>query len=205
MLDDQVILARTAALDVQREVSKANADTQLVRERTARNQAKLDSGQGSAKDLQALQHEVISLARRQSELEDVELEVMERSDGLDAELADRVAARAELGERITALQEVRDKEFAELDAERETAAASRAAIVPGLGEELLALYDKIRASSGGVGAAALSGRRCGGCRLELGQVDINRIASAPEDEVVRCDECRRILVRTAESGLTSTS
>jgi len=27
------------------------------------------------------------------------------------------------------------------------------------------------------------------------------VRSAAPDEVVRCDECRRILVRTAESGL----
>lgn len=200
-LEDQVIMARTAALDVQREVAKADADTQLVRERMARNQAKLDSGQGGAKDLQALQHEVTSLERRQSALEEVELEVMERSEGLDSELAELEGSRAELGDRICALQEVRDNDLRELDTERDKLAATRADIVAGVGEELVALYDKIRASSGGLGAAALSQRRCGGCQLELGQVDLNRIGSADQDEVVRCDECRRILVRTTESGL----
>ena len=71
----------------------------------------------------------------------------------------------------------------------------------GVGEDLVALYEKIRASSGGIGAAALRHRRCEGCRLELNQVDINRIRGAADDEVLRCEECRRILVRTAESGL----
>ena len=73
--------------------------------------------------------------------------------------------------------------------------------MPEVGAELLALYDKIRASVGGTGASELRQRRCGGCRLELNQVDLSRIKAAPADEVIRCEECRRILVRTAESGL----
>ena len=81
-LDTDIVNARTAAGDVQRELTKSEQDVQLVRDRAARNQARLDSGQGSAKDLQALQHELASLARRQSELEDIEIEVMERSETL---------------------------------------------------------------------------------------------------------------------------
>ena len=66
---------------------------------------------------------------------------------------------------------------------------------------MLTMYEKIRASSGGVGAAELRQRRCGGCRLELNNVEINELRDADPDVVMRCDECRRILVRTAESGL----
>ena len=79
--------------------------------------------------------------------------------------------------------------------------AEYSGLVAGVGDELVALYEKIRATSGGIGAAALRQRRCEGCRLELNQVDINRIRAAADDEVLRCEECRRILVRTAESGL----
>jgi predicted nucleic acid-binding Zn-ribbon protein len=67
--------------------------------------------------------------------------------------------------------------------------------------ELVALYDKVRAASGGVGAAALQRGRCEGCHLQLNTTDLNRIREAPADEVLRCEECRRILVRTPESGL----
>jgi predicted nucleic acid-binding Zn-ribbon protein len=201
VLDADVVRARTAFDDVGREIAKSEADVQLVRDRAARNQARLDSGQGTAKDLQALQHEIASLARRQSELEDLELEVMERAEGLEATLRRHEAARADLASRIADLETARDKELGELDAEREQVVAERAQTVPGVGEDLLALYDKIRASSGGLGAAALTQRRCGGCRLELNHVDLGRITAAPEDEVVRCEECRRILVRTSESGI----
>ena len=40
-----------------------------------------------------------------------------------------------------------------------------------------------------------------GCRLTLNASDLGIIAKAPADEVMRCEECNRILVRTGESGL----
>ena len=201
VLNDDLVRARTALQDVQREITKADTDVQLVRERTTRNQARMDAGQGTAKDMQALQHEVDSLARRQSALEDVELEVMERAEGLAAEVSRLEAASIEMTARAEGLKAVRDKAVSELDAEVEQIVRSRADVVAGVGDELVALYEKIRASSGGIGAAALRHRRCEGCNLELNQVDINRFTAAAPDEVLRCEECRRILIRTAESGI----
>jgi predicted nucleic acid-binding Zn-ribbon protein len=201
VLDDDLVRARTAEADVQREVAKADSDVQLVRDRSARNQTRLMAGQGTAKDMQALQHEVDSLTRRQAELEDIELEVMERAEGLAAAVAELEGQRAELVARIDELTAARDRVLTELETEAATVARPRADIVAGVGDELVALYEKIRASSGGIGAAALRQRRCEGCRLELNQVDINRIRAAADDEVLRCEECRRILVRTSESGL----
>ena len=67
--------------------------------------------------------------------------------------------------------------------------------------DLLAFYDKLRAQYAGVGAAALRQGRCEGCRLSFSTSDLNAIRAADPDEVLRCEECRRILVRTAESGL----
>jgi predicted nucleic acid-binding Zn-ribbon protein len=201
VLNDDLVRARTALQDVQREITKADTDVQLVRERTTRNQARMDAGQGTAKDMQALQHEVDSLARRQSALEDVELEVMERAEGLAAEVSRLEAASIEMTARADGLKAVRDKAVSELDAEVEQIVRSRADVVAGVGDELVALYEKIRASSGGIGAAALRHRRCEGCNLELNQVDINRFTAAAPDEVLRCEECRRILIRTAESGI----
>ena len=193
--------ARTAEADVQREVVKADADVQLVRDRSARNQARLMAGQGTAKDMQALQHEVDSLTRRQAELEDIELEVMERAEALSAAVAKAQADRDEHAARVDELIAERDRVVAALEAEAATVVRPRPDVVAGVGADLVTLYEKIRASSGGIGAAALRHRRCEGCRLELNQVDINRIRTAADDEVLRCEECRRILVRTSESGL----
>lgn len=200
-LDSDLVRSETALGDVQREVAKSEADVQLVRDRAARDQARLDVGTGTAKDLQAIQHELQSLARRQSELEDIELEVMERAETLEGEVSRLRAERAELDEHIRHVTAARDAALAELDGEATKVAAPRADVAAEVGDELLALYEKIRASSGGTGAAALRQRRCGGCQLELNPVEIGRIRSAPSDEVLRCEECRRILVRTPESGL----
>ena len=201
LLDDQLVRSRTELDDVQREVTKAEADVQQVRDRAARDQARLDAGTGTAKDLQALQHELVSLGRRQNELEEIELEVMERAEAAEHDIAELERGRAELAERIAALEAARDDALGELDAEAEMVGGPRETVVAEVGDDLVTLYEKIRESAGGAGAAALLQRRCGGCRLELNPVDLQRIRSADEDEVLRCEECRRILVRTPESGL----
>ncbi|AKT52121.1 zinc ribbon domain-containing protein [Arsenicicoccus sp. oral taxon 190] len=200
-IDTDLVLARTAVSDVDREVRRAEDEVQLVRDRLTRNQSRLDSGQGTAKDLQALQHEIASLQRRQSTLEDQELEVMERAEGHQATL-DRLEARAaELEAELAETVSARDALVRTLEAEREQVTGRRGDVAGGVGEDLLALYTTIRESVGGVGAAALRQRRCEGCHMELNQVDLGRIRSAADDQVLRCEECRRILVRTPESGL----
>ena len=65
----------------------------------------------------------------------------------------------------------------------------------------LALYDRLRESKGGVAAALLRARRCAGCNLDLDHAEVATIRAAADDEVIRCDDCSRILVRTSESGL----
>lgn len=199
-LEEDVVRAQTELGDIRREVTRAEDAVQLVRDRAARNQARLDAGTGSAKDLQGMQHELESLARRQGVLEDEELEAMERAEQAEAAEATALSAREAHREQLGVLRTERDRKTAEIEAEREQVAGGREAITADLSEELLALYERLRAHSGS-GAAPLQQRRCGGCRLEINAVDLGRIKAAPEDEVLRCEECGRILVRTAESGL----
>lgn len=199
-LEEEVVLARTAVSDVDREITKADQDVQLVRDRATRTRSRLEAGQGSPKDLQGMEHELETLARRQNELEEVELEVMERAEGLrrDAEKAEQ--AREETDRRVQELTVERDAALVEIERERAEVRTQRDQIPASLPEALVALYERVRAQYG-VGAAPLVQRRCGGCQLELNQADLARIRSADEDEVLRCEECGRILVRTSESGL----
>lgn len=199
--EEELVLARTALGDVDREITKAEQAVQQVVDRAARNQSRLDAGQGSAKDMQALQHELVNLGRRQAELEDEQLAVMERAESLSADVETRTAALESAEQRVAELDRSLAQERATITDEREQVQRERDQIAPGLGAELLALYERVRDQHGGLGAAALSQRRCGGCQLELNAADISRIRNAPEDEVLRCEECGRILVRTAESGL----
>ncbi|GGS51354.1 hypothetical protein GCM10010156_07440 [Planobispora rosea] len=200
-LATQVIAAETEAGDLAREQAKAEGDVDSVRTRAERDQKRLDSGQvSSPKDLASLQSEIASLNRRQSDLEEVVLEIMERREAADAQVAKLAAERDELAASRGAAEDRRDAAFAEIDKERAEAQERRAAVAGGIPADLLSLYEKLREQFG-VGAAMLQGGRCLGCRTSLSIADLNRIKSAAHDEVVRCEECRRILVRTPESGL----
>jgi uncharacterized protein len=196
-----LVTARTSAGDLARELAKAEADVEQVRARAARNQARLDAGQGSAKDLQNMQHELESLAGRQSVLEDVELEIMERQEAASTALAAATAEQAEITAEMARVQEAVDAQLAVLETEAGSERRARADAAAGVPGALIQLYEKIREQSDGVGAARLYQRRCEGCRLPVSPNEINIIRSSPEDAVIRCEECRRILVRTAESGL----
>lgn len=200
-LETEVVQARTRAGDIDREVARAEAAVDQVRTRAARNRQRLETGQGSPKDLQGLQHELESLARRQSVLEDEELEVMERLETAQKEIAGLEADLASVAEGLREVGGRRDAALATLDDEQRQAEQARAAAAGGLPGELLALYARAADLGGGVGAARLHQRRCEGCHLELNTVDLNRIRAAAPDAVLNCEECGRILIRTAESGL----
>jgi predicted nucleic acid-binding Zn-ribbon protein len=200
-IDAEVVVARTSSTDLARELAKAEADVDQVRQRAIRNQARMDSGQGSAKDLQGLQHELESLANRQSVLEDVELEIMERQELASAALEAATAAHNQVTQQVAEVATRRDEQLAVLVTEAEAEQKARENASAGIPAGLITLYEKIREDSHGVGAARLYQRRCEGCRLSVPPNDLNRIRSAPMDEVIRCEECRRILVRTADSGL----
>ena len=201
-LRDLLVAAQAEEGDTAREQAKAEKDVDQVRQRSARDQQRLDSGAvTSPKDLASLQSEIASLAKRQQDLEDIVLEIMERNEAATArvsELGDRVASvqtkvEDAAARRASATEDL-DAQSARLTKEREVIAGS----IP---DDLLKLYDKLRSQQGGVGAAKLFQRRCEGCRLELNITELNDIRAAARDEVLRCENCRRILVRTSDSGL----
>ncbi len=201
-LRDQLVVAETEQSDLARELTKAEGDVDQVRSRAERDQKRLDAGQvSSPKELESLQHEIATLGRRQSDLEEIVLDVMERLESSQSRSSELVAQREVAQARATELTASRDTTTAGIDAEVQQLRAQRDTQSGSIDAALLTLYEKIRAQQGGVGAAELRQRRCGGCRLELNNVEINQLRDADPDEVMRCDECRRILVRTAESGL----
>ena len=202
VLRDQQVEAETEQSDLARELKKAEGDVDQVRARAERDQQRLDAGQvSSPKELEGLQHEITTLGNRQGDLEEVVLEIMERLESSQSRSSELAAQQEAARARVAALTASRDTTTGEIDAETENLQAQRATQAGSLAEDLVALYEKIREQQGGVGAAELRQRRCGGCRLELNNVEINELRDADPDEVMRCDECRRILVRTAESGL----
>jgi hypothetical protein len=200
-LATDVIEAQTESGDLAREQTKAESDVDAVRTRADRDQKRLDSGAvTSPRDLSGLQSEIVSLQKRQGDLEEIVLEIMERREAVDTKAIDLVSQRDELGSALATAEDRRDAGLNEIDKESGEAQSRRAAVSGEIPADLLALYEKLR-DQYGVGAAMLQGGRCQGCKVALSIAEMNRIKAAPHDEVIRCDECRRILVRTAESGL----
>jgi predicted nucleic acid-binding Zn-ribbon protein len=201
-LQNDLVAAQTEVGDITREQDKLESDIDQVRQRMARDQQRLDTGAvSSAKELESLQHEIESLARRQRDLEDVELEVMERLEETERRVSALSTQQQQVGDATADADRRRVEALATIDRDAEDARRQRAELVPNVSAELLTFYDKLRAQLDGVAAVAITRGRCGGCQLELNQTDIERLRSAADDEIVRCEDCRRIQVRTAESGL----
>jgi predicted nucleic acid-binding Zn-ribbon protein len=198
----RLVAAQTEASDLKINQLKAESDVEQVVARSRRDQERLDSGAVSApKELESLQHEIGTLAKRQSELEDVELEIMQAYENAQQAVAELLASEIETTEKLAAVSQARDELFADIDFEINSLTAQRIEIASQLPSDLIALYDKIRADQGGIGAALIHRGACQGCHITIDAQEIDQIRKMAADAIARCDQCRRILVRTAESGL----
>ena len=200
-LRDELTALEATESDLGREQAKAEADVEQVRSRVERDQTRLDAGQvSSPRELENLQSEIASLARRQSDLEEIVLDVMERQEAAERRRDSLTQEQSMLARQRDEVAARRDAALEEIGEQAEKAGSLRASVVAAVPDDLLGLYERLRTQHG-VGAAALRAGRCEGCHLSLNTVDLARIRAAAPDEVLRCEECRRILVRTPESGL----
>lgn len=197
---DRVVEAETTVGDLDRDIQRLERDVDGVRARAQRDKTMLAGAGVPAKQAADLQHELDTLGRRQSVLEDELLELMERREAaqtnLDATKAELSSADRNLAEAVAR----RDEAAADLDTAEAGRLRAREPLVAELPAELLAVYEAGRAKRG-VGAAPLRARRCGACRLELDRLELSRVKSASPQTVLRHEECGVIMVRTAESGL----
>lgn len=194
------VASETHIGDLERALKKQEQEVELVQARRARDEDRLNSGAvTSPKDLTNLQNEVTALERRISTLEDDELELMETLEGARGVAQEVSGLIADAETKREELAAARDQHIAEFDAKRETIIADRQALVPRISEDLASLYKKLVDHHGGLAVAALERGRCGGCHLELNGSDLRDVLAKPVDDIVRCPECSRILVRTLDS------
>lgn len=191
---DRLATVRIAVEDIDAHVARLEAEIEAVRQREDRDRSLLQSGATDAKHLSDLQHELETLQRRQTSLEDSLLEVMERREELQSQLDGEQQTLTSLEAEMAAACEALDAAVAEINAARELQSSRRESLSAALDPALSALYERQRAG-GGAGAAQLLGRRCGACRLEIDRGELSRISAAAEDDVVRCPECGAILLR----------
>jgi predicted nucleic acid-binding Zn-ribbon protein len=184
--------------DLRAEMARIESDVAMVDARRARDAERLAST-SNMKEAQGLESELASLARRKNDLEDAELEVMERLEQADAAVAEQEAVMAETNAEGAALSAEAKRVVAEASAAFDAATRDRAAVAGGIAADLLAYYDRVAARSSG--AALLRRGTCEGCRMVLAGTDLQAARLAADDEVITCPECGCILVRTEESGL----
>ena len=195
------LVAATGDLDDSRtELRRLESDVAMVEARVARDTVRLQ-GTSSMKDIQGLEAELASLAKRRSDLEDIELTVMERVEEKEAVVSAIEAERADIVDEARATEQVRERAREASAANRAEAERDRAVIAEGVGAELLALYDTRRALGGGVGAAEMRARTCTGCTMTITGADLEAVRKAADDDVIFCPDCGRILLRTEESGI----
>ncbi|MDT5110492.1 MAG: uncharacterized protein QOE20_2382 [Mycobacterium sp.] len=185
--------------DLDGQVAKFEAEVDGVRQREDRDRGLLAGGHTDHKQLVELQHELETLERRQSSLEDSLLEVMERREQVQEEQTAQLVRVDELQSEMSAVQATRDEALVTIEQEKHRGVSRRDQLTSGMDADLLALYERVR-TKGGIGAGLLQGRRCGACRIEIDTGELARISLAPDDDVLRCPECGAILLRLKDSG-----
>ena len=193
----ELATAKMAVHDAEMELKRAEADVEQVATRIERDETKLNSGTGLSKDLVALQKDIASLNKRRSDLEDVELEVMERLDSLRERLAAQQKIVDDIQGSFGAIRAELDEQLAEISAEETVVRGRRAEFAAGLDSGMLAVYEKTLARRG-VGAARLFHGTSEGSGMQLSPGDLAEIKAAAEDDIVFCPDSGCILVRSAE-------
>lgn len=198
-LEQRKAAAEEVVDEVRRRVRAAERDAETIRAKQAKDQKRLDEGAvSSPRELQSLQHEIATLQARLDDVETTELEAMEEADTAEAELSEVVAALASVTDDSARHEDRLAQARAAIDAEREALAADRSEVLADISEGLLKHYERARSHHAGVGVGALRHGRCDGCRLTMTPSDLARFSSADPEELLRCEECGRLLVRVEE-------
>jgi predicted nucleic acid-binding Zn-ribbon protein len=192
---EELAKVRAEAEQIALELRRGEVDVETVTDRIKKDEARLSSGNATPKELEQLQHEIESLKKRQADLEEIELEIMVKNEAIIArlntlttDLSSLETVKTEINQRLTTAA-------TEINLLILSKTAARNEVATRVEKPLLDIYEKIRASAHGIGAATLIGDKCGGCNLTINAVEMNRIKVLAKDELLRCEECRRILVR----------
>ena len=191
----ELAVVETELADVAIELRRSEVDVEQVEDRMKKDESRLNSGVGTPKELEQLQHELVTLAKRKADLEDGELEILMKHDGVKARVDELLNDQVGLKKLELELNVRLENAMAEIDKSLAELGAARAELAPKIDAALVELYDKVGVSAHGVGAALLIGNKCDGCHLSINAIELERIKGLEADEIIRCEECRRILVR----------
>ncbi len=187
----------TEVADRELDVRKAEADVDQVRMRLQKDSELLQSGAISdSKQLTELQHEVDSLKRRQDLLEDEEIAILQQLEDAQKNLETIREELARVSAELQKAEELATVVTAQIEVEQESIATERAAESKSVPEDLLKIYEKVRADNRGIGASRFENGQCEGCRIQFSNADMMKFKNAADGELLRCEECRAILVKS---------
>lgn len=191
---DLRIAAETELSDMSAEINRAENDVEQVVNRIEKDERRLNAGQGTPKELEQIQHELVSLSARRTELEEIELEVMLRVESVKERINELKSKEVALSTQLDAAKAARDLALATIDKEIGVTSDLREKLASETDTNLVQLYEKIR-GNGVIGAAKLANGKCESCNLAINAGDLSKLMSLPAEEIAQCEECRCILVR----------
>lgn len=191
-LASQLIDARNILDSLKLELIRAEDDLQLVEQRIAKDQVRLNQT-SSSKDAQGIQAELDSLAKRKSDLEDIEIAVLEKRDEAQTAFDNLQGAKNEVDNGISAIDSDNLAEILKLQSGLDLLKEKRKQLAGMISGELLELYQ--RKSARGVAVGRLIHRECGACRITIGATALAEIQNLGPDEIATCPECQAILIR----------
>jgi predicted nucleic acid-binding Zn-ribbon protein len=192
-LSDLLIDARNKVGDLEMELARAEADLELVANRIAKDKQVLSST-SSAKDAQGIEHELVTLGTRKSELEDAQLQIMELLETAQQD-HEKLKEEKNLADKaLSALQDSISSQLADIGSQADKLLAERRSALSSIDQELAAAYE--RKHSRGVAVGRLAGRDCGACRLSITATSFEELMALPEQELAECPNCQAFLVRS---------
>jgi len=178
--------------EVMRDVRRAETDLELVEKRIAQDKDRLSSS-SDTKVITGIQHELETLAKRQGELEEAQLILMEAADQSNLEQEAIQLERKRLQGELESASKTATSDLAALNNEMSAVQAEMSHLRGALDSGLLELFDKIRVRGTAVGR--LKDSACGACNMTLTSTSVGQLSAVPIDELARCPECSAILVR----------
>lgn len=171
--------------------------SQVVREIEAAEVERY-SGKRKGRD-GAAEHDASQQALRdkQGELEEQEMELLESIEAVEARILEVEARIAAYHSEQQLLTEALRKAEGEIEAEIARLSSARSTLTAPIPPVVVAAYERVRAQprSGGRGATLLADGRCTGCRIQLPSLERKRMLAEPEEALIQCPQCRRVLVR----------
>jgi predicted nucleic acid-binding Zn-ribbon protein len=189
---ERLLEGRTELENITAELKRSESDLELVEKRIAQDNERLLTV-SSHKDADGISHELVSLKARLSNLEDVELEIMERRDAATAALETLTAERADIAQKLSVAEAAAEVEIIKLQSGLSLVAGERKSLQDSLPAELFELYEK--KASRGVAAGRLINRDCDACRIALTSAAYEDVIATAQDEIATCPNCQAILVR----------